>query len=86
MDSSQRKQLPSDGEVPCANVSDDEDGGDMDFEQLGKALFEAGTAASNTKRKKPRKKRQNKPPLSSLHPKVTAFFQNDVPGNCLCNW
>ncbi|ESW09583.1 hypothetical protein PHAVU_009G139000 [Phaseolus vulgaris] len=79
VDSSQRKQLPSDGEVPCANVSDDEDGGDMDFEQLGKALFEAGTAASNTKRKKPRKKRQNKPPLSSLHPKVTAFFQNDVP-------
>ncbi|XP_014489897.1 programmed cell death protein 2-like isoform X1 [Vigna radiata var. radiata] len=81
LDSSQRKQPASVGEVPCANVSDDEDVGDMDFEQLGKALFEAGTAASNAKRKKPRKKRQNKAPSSSPHPKPTALVQNDVPGD-----
>lgn len=39
----------------------DEDEGEMDLAQLGKALFEAGTlAASNSKSKKPRRRRQHK--------------------------
>ncbi|CAJ1974603.1 unnamed protein product [Sphenostylis stenocarpa] len=79
VDTSQPKEPAPNGEILCANVSDDEDGIDMDFEQLGKALFEAGTAASNSKRKKPRKKRQNKLPSSSPQPKATALVQNDVP-------
>ncbi|TKY73893.1 Programmed cell death protein 2 [Spatholobus suberectus] len=79
VDASQQKQAASAGEVPRASVSDDEDGSDMDLEQLGKALFEAGTLASNNKRKKPRKKRKDKLPSSSAHPKTTAVVQNDIP-------
>ncbi|KAL5192432.1 Programmed cell death protein 2-like [Glycine soja] len=83
VDTSQQKHAASVAEVPIATVSDDDDDDDaidMDFEQLGKALFEAGTLASNTKRKKPRKKCQNKLPSSSPHPKTTTtIVQNDVP-------
>lgn len=70
-------------EVPRVNLSDDEDCADMDFEQLGKALFEAGTQASNTKRKKPKKKRNNKIPSCNQYPTPTPMpvVQNHVPGN-----
>lgn len=70
-------------EVPRGNLSDDEDCADMDFEQLGKALFEAGTQASNTKRKKPKKKRNNKIPSCNQYPTPTPtpmpVVQNHVP-------
>ncbi|KAG5045922.1 hypothetical protein AAZX31_06G140300 [Glycine max] len=80
MDTSRQKQPASVGELPIATVSDDDDDvSDMDLEQLGKALFEAGTLASNTKCKKPRKKCQNKLPSSSPNPKTTTMVQNDVP-------
>ncbi|RDX89503.1 Programmed cell death protein 2-like protein, partial [Mucuna pruriens] len=70
---------PSVTQVSIGHVSEDEDGGDMDLEQLGKALFEAGTLASNTKRKKPRKKRHDKLPSSSPCPKTTTIVQNHIP-------
>ncbi|CAL0305309.1 unnamed protein product [Lupinus luteus] len=48
------------------DLNDDNDG-DMDLEELGRSLFEAGTLASKTKAKKKKtpKKRQDKVPVSS---------------------
>ncbi|KAK7316995.1 hypothetical protein RJT34_00864 [Clitoria ternatea] len=66
------------GQVEGADVSEDEDEGNMDLEELGRALFEAGTlASSKTKNKKPPKKRQNRVSSSSPCQKPTTLVRND---------
>ncbi|KAJ1429752.1 Programmed cell death protein 2, C-terminal [Sesbania bispinosa] len=81
VDDSQHKQPSSsccDPEVQDANLGS-EDEGDMDLEELGRALFQAGTtlASSKTKTKKPRKRRQNKLSPSSPYPTPITLVYND---------
>lgn len=60
------------------NFLEDDNEGDMSLEELGKALFEAGTLASKTKTKKKKtpKRRQEKLPASSNQ--TATLVDNDI--------
>ncbi|XP_027338837.1 programmed cell death protein 2-like [Abrus precatorius] len=82
VDMSPQKQAAPSNDVLSVNVSEDEDDeGDMDLEELGRALFEAGMLASNTKTQKPQRRRRDKLPSSSPCPKTTTLIHkdNDMP-------
>ncbi|XP_061358436.1 uncharacterized protein LOC133302643 [Gastrolobium bilobum] len=80
VDNSQQKQVSETASSGEVRNSDDDDEGDMDFEELGRALFEAGTLASKTKSKKRRRRRRDKLPAAcSPYPRVTTVVDNDMP-------